>query len=136
LGQEETVKNTIPLVPFLAMLVMGLGSCATAPTVRAEASAGGPAVLIQASDFRFDPNEIAVHGTGTLTVTVANTSATAHNLTVDDPKGAVIDSVEIPAHATVSTQVNFSTPGSYYFFCNHPLHADLGMKGHFIVTGG
>ena len=51
------------------------------------------------------------------------------------PKGKVITNVEIPPNATVNTQVTFSAPGDYYFFCNHPFHASFGMKGHFIVSG-
>ncbi|HVP20061.1 MAG TPA: plastocyanin/azurin family copper-binding protein [Spirochaetia bacterium] len=54
---------------------------------------------------------------------------------VNDPKGKVIDNVEIPPNGTITTQVTFSVPGDYSFFRNHPLHADFGMRGHVIVSG-
>jgi len=90
---------------------------------------------MKADNFSFSPNSISIHGTGTVTLTIANASGTAHNITVDDPKGKVIDSMEIPPNATVTTQVSFPGPGDYPFTCSHPFHAGLGMKGHFIVSG-
>jgi len=90
---------------------------------------------MKAGNFSFSPNSISVHGTGTITLTITNTSGTAHNITVDDPKGKIIDTVEIPPNATVTTQVAFPAAGDYPFSCNHPFHADFGMKGHFIVSG-
>jgi uncharacterized cupredoxin-like copper-binding protein len=123
------------LLLLFAVLALALSGCATVPTTRADVTPGGAALAMTASDFRFDPNTIAVHGTGTISLTITNTGGTRHNITVNDPKGKVIDSVEIPPNATLTTQVNFSAPGDYYFYCNHPLHADFGMKGHFIVSG-
>ncbi len=123
------------IVAFPALLALALAGCATAPTVRAEVSPGGPALAVKASNFYFEPNAITIHGPGTVTLTITNTGGTGHNITVDDPAGKVIASVEIPPNATITTEVNLPAPGDYPFFCNHPLHTDFGMKGHFTVTG-
>jgi uncharacterized cupredoxin-like copper-binding protein len=124
------------LIAPLALFALALGGCASSPTVGGEVTPGGAALMMAASNFRFDPNAIAVHGTGTVTLTITNTGGTAHNITVNDPQGKVIDTVEIPPNATVTTQVTFPAPGVYPFTCNHPLHAGFGMKGQFTVTGG
>ncbi len=118
-----------------ALLALILSGCATVPPYRTSVSPGS-ILTMKASDFRFDPNTIEVRGTGTITLTITNTGGTSHNITIDDPGGKVIDSAAIPPRATITTHVAFSAPGSYYFFCNHPFHAELGMKGHFIVAGG
>ena len=122
------------VVPLLAVLVLAISGCASAPTVKAEATPGGAAIEMKAGNFSFDPNLISIHGTGTITVTITN-GGTGHNITVKDPEGKVIDNVEIPPNGTVSTQITFPAPGDYYFFCNHPLHEGFGMKGHFVVSG-
>ncbi len=136
----ETMKRHKIQLPLIFTLVLAasavsLAGCASAPTIRADVTPGGAALVMKASNFAFDPNMVSVHGTGVVMVTITNTSGTGHNITVDDPKGKVITSVEIPPNATVNAQISFSTPGDYYFFCNHPFHASFGMKGHFIVSG-
>ncbi len=123
------------LLPLVLLVPLALAGCASAPLTKAEVTPGGAPLAMKASNFSFDPDSISVHGTGTLTLSITNTTGTGHNITVDDPAGKVIDSAEIPPNAVITTQVTFTTPGDYYFFCNHPFHADLGMKGHFIVTG-
>jgi len=128
------LEKTLLLV-FFAVLALALSGCASAPTTRADVAPGGAALAMKASNFSFDPNTIAVHGTGTISLTITNTGGTAHNITVNDPAGKVIDSVEIPPNATVTTQITFPAPGDYSFFCNHPFHESLGMKGHFTVSG-
>jgi plastocyanin len=123
------------LLLLFALLALALSGCATVPATRGDVTPGGAALAMKASDFSFDANTIAVHGTGTISLTITNTSGTAHNVTVNDPMGKAIDSVEIPPNATLTTQVTFPSTGDYYFYCNHPLHASFGMKGHFIVSG-
>jgi plastocyanin len=128
-------RHFLLLLSLLLLLFLALSGCASAPLTKAEVTPGGAPLVMKAGNFSFDPDAVSVHGTGTLTLTIINTSATAHNITVDDPQGKVIDSAEIPPNATITTQVTFAAPGDYYFFCNHPFHADFGMKGHFIVSG-
>ncbi len=122
------------LVPLVCLFALALWGCASAPTTRATV-APGASLEMKASNFRFDPNTIAVQGTGTVTLVITNTSGAGHNITVNDPKGKVIDSVEIAPNATVSTSVTFPAPGDYSFTCNHPFHASFGMTGRFIVSG-
>lgn len=119
------------LLPALALVIWG---CATGPATRASVVPGAE-LTIKASNFSFDPNTIEVHGTGTLTLTIANTGGTSHNITISDPNGKVIDSAEIGPNATITTTATFPAPGSYPFTCNHPFHASFGMKGRFIVSG-
>jgi len=119
---------------LLILAPLAFAGCASAPTTRAEASAGGT-LAMKAGNFYFDPNIVSVHGTGALTLTITNTTGSAHNIVVKDPGGAVIDTADIPPNGAVTTQVTFPAPGDYYFFCSHPFHEGFGMKGHFIVSG-
>ena len=117
------------LVPALALV---LWSCASTPAPQAEVSPGSE-ITVKASNFKFDPSVIEMHGTGTVTLVVTNTGATGHNITIKDPKGAVIDSAEIGPNATVTRTVSFPAPGTYAISCNHPFHTTFGMSGRFIV---
>ena len=82
-------KIQLPLIftLVLAASAVSLAGCASAPTIRADVTPGGAALVMKASNFAFDPNMVSVHGTGVVTVTITNTSGTGHNITVDDPKG-------------------------------------------------
>ncbi len=122
-------------LPLLFVIALAISGCATVPTTTAFVTPGGPALVMKASNFAFDPNSITVHGTGTVTLTITNTGGTGHNITINDPAGKVIDSAEIPPNGTITTQVTFPAPGDYPFTCNHPFHAGFGMKGHFVVSG-
>ncbi len=123
-----------PAAAFLVLLALVLAGCASARAVKADVAPGN-AIMMKAGNFSFDPNAITVFGPGPVTLTITNTSGTGHNITVKDPSGKVIASAEIPPNATITTQVTFPSPGDYPFFCNHPLHTELGMKGHFTVSG-
>jgi len=128
--------TTILALSLSALIALVLSGCTTAPATSAEITPGGAALVMKAGNFFFDPNTVTVKGTGTITLTITNTGGSSHNITVNDPSGKVIDSAEIPPNGTVTTQVTFPVPGEYRFTCNHPFHADLGMKGRFIVSGG
>jgi plastocyanin len=119
---------------LLILVPLALAACASAPLTRAEA-AGGGTLAMKAGNFFFDPNMVTVAGTGTLTLTITNTTGSGHSIVVKDPGGKIIDSADLPPHAVVTTQVTFPAPGDYYFYCSHPFHESLGMKGHFIVSG-
>jgi plastocyanin len=131
--EEDVVRLSrlaaVILAPALALAVWG---CASAPAPQAEVSPGSE-ITVKASNFKFDPNTIQMRGTGTVTFVVTNTGGSAHNITIKDPKGTVVDSAEIGPNATVTRTVSFPAPGTYAISCNHPFHTAFGMSGRIIV---
>ena len=119
---------------FLMLAPLAFAACASAPVSKAEVTSGGT-LAIKAGNFWYDPNTVSVQGTGTLTLTITNTTGTGHNIVVKDPMGKVINTTDLPTNGIATTQVTFPAPGDYYFYCSHPFHEGLGMKGHFIVSG-
>ena len=122
-------RATAALAAALALAIWG---CASAPAPQVEVTPGSE-ITVMASNFKFDPSVIEMHGTGTVTLVVTNTGSTAHNITIKDPKGTVIDSAEIGPNATVTRAVSFPAPGTYAISCNHPFHTTFGMSGRFLV---
>jgi uncharacterized cupredoxin-like copper-binding protein len=54
-------------------------------------------------------------------------------ITVKDPQGQVIATVNLPAGETIFVEAEFKEPGTYKFYCNKPLHSTLGMNGKIVV---
>lgn len=89
-------------------------------------------VAVEASNFRFQPNEIVAHP-GVLVLEVRNIASVDHNLTVEDQSGRRLIEQELTSGHTVSVALNLSEPGEYGFYCDKPLHATFGMKGIIVV---
>ena len=92
-------------------------------------------VPMTASDFKFQPNNIATRTGETITFRIQNTSGTTHNFTLKEPDGTTIRNVDIPPGQSVDVTVTFSKAGTYPFDCNKTGHATLGMKGQVVATG-
>ncbi len=124
---------------LLAVVAMGIlfttASCShvQAPVKPTVAEGGKQVVGMQASSFSFDPNNIEAKQGDTLLIKIRNVSSIAHNLTIKDPKGQIIQTVDLPANETVTMVVGLFMAGTYEFYCDKPLHPTLGMKGEIQV---
>ena len=121
------------LVPVLMLIAFGTGCAgkkgpAVIPTV-----AGGGVVTIEAGGYRFNPSLVQVEGPGPIILQVINKTGSDNNLTLKDPAGKIIKSVNIKARETVISNIELSDPGSYGFYCNKRLRATMGMKGRIVV---
>jgi uncharacterized cupredoxin-like copper-binding protein len=127
---------------LLAVVVIGIlfttGSCARlqAPVKPTAAEGGKQVVDMKASNFSFDPNNIEAKPGETLLFKITNLSSIAHNLTIKDPKGQIMQTADLPPNETVTMAVALPEAGTYQFYCNKPLHATLGMKGEIQVRPG
>jgi plastocyanin len=94
---------------------------------------GKSPLLIKASDFKFEPNNISLSEPGPLALKVENVSGIAHNITIKNSEGQILTSAELPAKATVSLEVNLPGAGVYEMYCDKPFHPAMGMKGQITV---
>jgi plastocyanin len=115
---------------FAGMMILSGCAGLQAPV---QISRGQSPLLIKAGDFNFEPNNIRLPEPGTLSLKVENISGTAHNLTIKNPEGQILNSTDLPPRATVSVEVTLPTPGTYEMVCNKPFHTTMGMKGQIIV---
>ncbi len=123
--------RSLHVLPLLAALAFA--GCATSGPATRVAVGSGP-IAMRAGDFMFEPRDLQVKGTGTLTLRITNESGTPHDFTLKDPAGRVITKVELPANQTTTATVDLPAPGIYKFDCTKPLHAALGMTGRIVVT--
>jgi len=86
-------------------------------------------VVVEASSFEFKPNLIHARAGETLLLRVKNTAGMEHNLTILDPQGKSLASIDLPAGQTVEIPLPPLAAGTYPFYCDKPLHPSLGMKG-------
>ncbi|MEX2487886.1 MAG: cupredoxin domain-containing protein [Nitriliruptoraceae bacterium] len=99
-------------------------------TTMASAEPGAEEITIEAGDLWFQPEAIEIPGGGTVNLTVRNTGAVFHDLTVRD-----LDlQFNVEAGDTTTSAIRVDTPGTYEFICSVPGHAAGGMRGMLIVT--
>jgi uncharacterized cupredoxin-like copper-binding protein len=141
------MTRVVPLFAAgLAVLVAGCGSSsssspstsgsAPAATTTSTTSSSKPAstLILTETEFKITPSSPTAAKGGSLKVTVKNSGATAHALTVNAPSGPV-SSGDIAPGASATITVDISKAGSYTFVCPIDGHARLGMKGVLVVGG-
>jgi nitrite reductase (NO-forming) len=144
------MKRLATLVPFLiAAVVAGCGSSSSssssstaaassstgsaASSASAAPSGGGGALTLNESEFKITPAGPKLAHAGEITITVKNTGAVTHALTVDTLSGPVSTGSIAPGKTT-TLKVNIAKAGTYKFFCPIPGHEAAGMKGALVVA--
>ncbi len=89
-------------------------------------SANRPVVALKVVENAFDSRRLTLKSNVPVTISVTNTTAHAHNMTVKDPEGHRVVDVKIPVGQTVDVPFAPTTPGTYIFYCNRALHRALG----------
>ena len=111
-----------------------LSACAGLQHQVAVSSVGGEKVItMEASSFKFTPNNIKAYQGDAVVIKIANISDAGHDFTIKDPQGQIVQSVDLPSKKTVEVRVTLSEPGEYSFYCDKPLHSSFGMKGQIEV---
>lgn len=112
------------------LLILVLPGCAGQRTVFSVPPGGGAIIVpMQADSFSFSPGIIRARQGDRLVLRVANAAGMEHNLTVDDPLGRRVLSVDLPAGETVEVPLELTEGGIWAFYCDKPLHKSLGMTG-------
>ena len=128
-------KKKIVTAASITAVVLLLNACVTGKVQRVVDPSSDRNITITARSFNFYPEHIVINGPAQVTFNIENrANLLSHNFSVNDPDGKLILSVDIPKGKTVSVNISFTRPGKYEFFCNKPLHTQLGMKGLIEVT--
>lgn len=88
-----------------------------------------PVVLFKIVEQSFEPKNASVKANVPVTISVVNTTAIEHNLTVKDPEGHRVVDVRVPVGQTVSVPFAPTTAGTYIFYCKYALHRTFGEEG-------
>lgn len=128
-----TAGSMFALVLLLAAVVLGTpGSGRGASSSPTASAAQGPVgtIEIHAFDLGFEPAVADVSSPGRYRVTFVNDGGVLHDLTFADGT-----KIEAAAHTTATGEVTVPAAG-LAFICSVPGHADGGMRGEVMVTGG
>lgn len=109
---------------LVATLLVGVGAASAAST---------PApvkVTVQAGEFYFKLSKTSIPKPGTVEFTVINKGTIAHDFEIQALNK--VTKLLQPKQKQVLT-VKFTKPGSYYYLCTVPRHAQEGMAGTFLV---
>jgi len=128
-----TIANLSNLLVVMT-LVLTLTGCVSKGTVfEVPPGTGETVVSMTSSSFAFDPEVIKANQGDILHLKVENIAAIDHNLTIRNPEGVIIQSVDLPAGKTVVVVVGLTEGGLYSYNCDRPLHTTLGMSGRIEV---
>ena len=130
---EDFIKRLTEAALLAGILLFVGCSSLGAPVMVKSAGQGGSVIHLKASSFKFEPNNLRVPEPGPLTIEVKNISDIEHNISIKNPQGKVIKSVDLPAMKTVSIALNLAGPGKYEFYCDKPIHDLMGMNGQLQV---
>ncbi|MEX0709979.1 MAG: multicopper oxidase domain-containing protein [Chloroflexota bacterium] len=128
-----TAGSMFALVMLLAAVVLGTpGSGSGAFASPASSALQGPVgtIEIHAFDLGFEPAMAHVNTPGRYRVTFINDGGVLHDLTFADGT-----KIEAAAHSTATGEVTIPAAG-LSFICSVPGHADGGMRGEVMVSGG
>ncbi len=88
-------------------------------------------ILMEASEFKFVPNEIRVKKGETVKITMKNTGRMQHNWMVEGLGGSSIDTTS--AGQTGAITITPSQKGTFTTYCSVGNHRQQGMVGKLIV---
>lgn len=126
-------KAYYPMLLVLTTLVFT--GCASRQPQVAVAGDSEKTITMNADSFKFEPNNIKANRGDTIVLNIVNVSDTKHNFTIKDPRGNVLQSVDLPAKRTVPLTITLPENGTYDFYCDKPFHPTMGMKGSIQVGG-
>ena len=114
-------------------ILLAVAACASKQPPVTIGKPGEKAVVIQADNFKFEPNNFKAGKGDEITLRLENISNKEHNFTIKDPKGQKLKSVDIRPMEKVTVKIKLSNSGVYEFYCDKPLHSSFGMKGKIVV---
>lgn len=119
---------------LLAGLLVIVGFTLLVDPVTAGSMEKGKRVIhLNASNFKFKPDNLRIPKPGPVTLAVENISDIEHNFTIKNPKRQVLKSVDLPPKKKTTVTFDLPEPGKYEFYCDIDSHASLGMKGQIQV---
>lgn len=121
------------LIICLAILLLLAACSGLQPQVPVSQEKGEKVSAIKADSFKFEPNNIKAYVEDVIVLKIENVSAAGHNFTLKDPRGNVVQNVDLPPKKTVEVRVTLSETGIYNFYCDKPFHPFFGMKGQIEV---
>jgi len=122
------VRRLLPLAILLAVLLSaGCGSDDNGETAGDTAAAGGESVALTATEYTFDPADVAVDTAGKVTFTVTNDGQQTHALEVEG-NGVEEETDSIAAGESGTLTVDLQA-GEYEFYCPIDGHRAQGMEG-------
>ncbi|MEX2322462.1 MAG: cupredoxin domain-containing protein [Acidimicrobiia bacterium] len=121
---------------LMAVIAIALAACGggdeTTTTAAPTTTAGGAGVevIIGATEFEFDPDELTVPADTEITLTLVNNGVVEHDITIDELDFHLL----ARPGETVSTTLTVPA-GIYMVYCAVPGHHEAGMMGTLIATG-
>jgi len=116
---------------LFAALAMVLAPAALAQGDDSQKTEPDKTVTVEATDFKFSPNEIEAKVGQTVQIEMVNKGNVAHSY---DIKPLEIASDKVLPDESTTVTFTPEEPGEIQFICDVPGHKEVGMKGTLVVT--
>lgn len=116
----------------IAFIVAACGGSTTGPSVAPGASDASEAILVDASEFKFEPGVITAPS-GSVTFRISNVGAVEHEFEIFEGE-TVVDEVEGLVPGLTRDLTVLLEPGEYTFVCKLAGHDAAGMTGTLTIT--
>jgi len=116
---------------LLAAVVIGCGGSEATPTPEPTPSPTpeAAALVIEASEFKYEPTDLAISSAGSSTISLVNKGFIEHDFTIDELEFQIAVAVGETSDGTLTDVA----AGSYEFYCTIPGHKAAGMVGTLTV---
>ena len=114
---------------FLASIVIGCGGSAGTPSSEHTPSLASATVIVETSEFEFDPPDLTIASSGRTDITLVNKGTMVHDLTID----ALEFQIQVPVGKQSSGTLRDPAAGTYEVYCAVPGHKALGMVATLVV---
>jgi len=119
------MRTRMPFIAALAVVTIALFGCGDDA---GDADVADGALVIEASEFAFEPETVTIPADTDVEITLDNVGAVEHDWTVEE--------LDVHIHAdageTVTETINVPA-GTYEVICVVPGHAEAGMVGTLVV---
>ncbi len=101
---------------------------ATTPSPTVSAAESTQMIDMEAGDFYFKPNAVAIPANTAVTIAIKNVSPLPHNFSIDELKVSIYMQPGETGKVTIK-----AAPGTYEYYCDLPGHKEAGMFGKLTV---
>lgn len=114
---------------LLAAVVIGCGGSDATPTPEPTPSPAPAAVIVETSEFKYDPSDWTIPSSGSTDIRLVNKGIVEHDFTIDD-----LDfQIQVPIGKESTGTLVDPAPGTYEVYCTVPGHKAAGMVGTLVV---
>ena len=130
-GKTTTTTTTSTTTPSGSSTAKTTPSSSVPPSTKSTATEHLSVAANPKGEFHYEPSTLSAKE-GVASITFANSSPVAHNMTIEDSAGKIVGGTTTFTGGSHTIRIALKA-GTYKFFCTVPGHRQAGMEGTLTV---